>query len=87
MSRRASFFARQNPGKRRVRFPDEIVFDECIKEADGEMVVSMLRRVSMQIDVNRINEAGMTALHQVCQDLLFELYFQNIHFILCRMET
>ena len=48
-----------------MRFPDEIVFDECIKEADGEMVMKMLRRVSVEIDVNRINMAGMTALHQV----------------------
>ena len=31
MSRRASVFARQNPGRRRVRFPDEIVFEESIK--------------------------------------------------------
>jgi hypothetical protein len=31
MSRRASVFARQNPGRRRVRFPDEIVFQESIK--------------------------------------------------------
>lgn len=68
MSRRASFFARQHPGQRRVRFPDEIVFDECIKEADGEMVINMLRRVSMEIDVNRINMAGMTALHQAVLD-------------------
>ena len=79
MSRRASFFARQHPGQRRVRFPDEIVFDECIKEADGEMVMNMLRRVSMQIDVNRINTAGMTALHQVCHDSVFDLYFPKIH--------
>ena len=74
MSRRASFFARQHPGQRRVRFPDEIVFDECIKEADGEMVIDMLRRVSMQIDVNRINMVGMTALHQVRHDSVFDLY-------------
>ena len=77
MSRRASFFARQHPGQRRVRFPDEIVFDECIKEADGEMVMNMLRRVSMQIDVNRINTAGMTALHQVCLYLFFKLFFSK----------
>lgn len=36
-----------------------------MKEADEEMVSRMLRRVSVQIDVNRINSAGMTALHQV----------------------
>ena len=31
----------------------------------GEMILSMLRRASLDIDVNRINMAGMTALHQV----------------------
>ena len=65
MSRRASVFARQNPGKRRVRFPDEVVFEESIKESDGQAIMSMLRRVSVDIDVDRINMAGMTALHQV----------------------
>lgn len=68
MSRRASFFARQNPGQRRVRFPDEVIFDECVKDSDPEMVISMLRRVSLDIDVNRINMAGMTALHQAVLD-------------------
>ena len=71
MSRRASFFARTHPGVRRVRFPDEIVFDESIKEADGEMIISMLRRASVDININRINMAGMTALHQVINTLLF----------------
>ena len=65
MSRRASFFARTHPGIRRVRFPDEIVFEESIKEADGEVIISMLRRASLNIDINRINMAGMSALHQV----------------------
>ena len=32
MSRRASVFARKNPGKRRVRFPDEVIFENEIKE-------------------------------------------------------
>ena len=36
-----------------------------LKEADGEMVMKMLRRVSMEIDVKRINMEGMTALHQL----------------------
>ena len=80
MSRRASFFARQHPGQRRVRFLDEIVFDECIKEADGEMVINMLRRVSMQINVNRINTSGMTALHQVCQAIVFDFPKMNCLF-------
>jgi len=68
MSRRASFFARSHPGERRVRFPDEIIFDDCVKESEEEMVVMMLRRVSLEIDVNRINMAGMTALHQAVLD-------------------
>ena len=67
MSRRASFFARHHPGEKRVRFPDELVFHDCVKESEEEMVVMMLRRVSLEIDVNRINMAGMTALHQVSQ--------------------
>ena len=65
MSRRASVFARQNPGRRRVRFPDEVMFEESIKESDGQAIMTMLRRVSVDIDVDRINMAGMTALHQV----------------------
>ena len=65
MSKRASFFARTHPGIRRVRYPDEIVFEESMKEADGEVIISMLRRASLNIDINRINMAGMTALHQV----------------------
>ena len=58
MSRRASVFARQNPGKRRVRFPDEVVFEDEIKEQDGMAVMDMLRRASIDIDINRINSAG-----------------------------
>ena len=53
---------------RRVRFPDEVVFEESIKEADGEAIMAMLRRASVDIDVNRINMAGMTALHQAVLD-------------------
>ena len=67
MSRRASVFARLNPGKRRVRFPDEVVFEDHIKESDGDAIMNMLRRASVDIDLDRINMAGMTALHQVSQ--------------------
>jgi hypothetical protein len=45
-----------------VRFPDEIVFKENIKEADGEVIISMLRKASLDTDINRINMAGMSAL-------------------------
>jgi len=58
MSRRASVFARANPGKRRVRFPDEVIFENEIKEQDGLAVMNMLRRSSVDIDLNRINTAG-----------------------------
>jgi len=58
MSRRASVFARTHPGKRRVRFPDEVVFENEIKEQDGLAVMKMLRRASVDIDLNRINTAG-----------------------------
>ena len=58
-------FARLNPGKRRVRFPDEVMFEESIKDSDGDAIMSMLRRASVDIDIDRINMAGMTALHQV----------------------
>ena len=58
MSRRASVFARNNPGKRRVRFPDEVIFENEIKEQDGNAVMAMLRRTSVDIDLNRINMAG-----------------------------
>lgn len=68
MSRRASVFARQNPGKRRVRFPDEVMFEESIKESDGDAIMRMLRRTSIDIDIDRINMAGMTALHQAILD-------------------
>ena len=59
MSRRASVFARKNPGKRRVRFPDEVIFENEIKEQDGTAVMAMLRRASIDIDLNRINMAGI----------------------------
>nr|ACO14852.1 Dysferlin-interacting protein 1 [Caligus clemensi] len=68
MSRRASVFAKKNPGKPRVRFPDEVIFENEIKEQDGEAVMSMLRRASIDIDINRINSAGLTALHQAVLD-------------------
>ena len=58
MSRRASVFARNNPGKRRVRFPDEVIFENEIKEQDASNVMLMLRRASIDIDINRINSAG-----------------------------
>ena len=65
MSRRASVFARQNPGKRRVRFPDEVIFENEIKEQDGEAVIHMLRRASIDININRINTAGKQKSYKI----------------------
>ena len=58
----------------------QVVFQECVKDQDPETVASLLRRVSVDIDVNRINTAGMTALHQVravvsSRFLTFKRYF------------
>merc|ERR1712106_338598 len=64
MSRRASFFARQYPTGRRVRFPDEVVLEVLVKESDSDSLAFMLRRASVDVDINRINMAGMTVLHQ-----------------------
>lgn len=60
MSRRASLFTKENPEKTkpRVRFPDELVFLDSIKENDVKVMHNMLRRVSVQIDINAIGESG-----------------------------
>ncbi|XP_067942487.1 protein phosphatase 1 regulatory subunit 27-like [Watersipora subatra] len=71
MSRRASVFKKQNPGKRRVRFPDELVFQDVVEENDTEQLNHMLRRASLQVDINAINSRGLTALHQAVLDNSF----------------
>ena len=60
MSRRASLFSKENPGKSRprVRFPDELVFLDNVKENDAQAVNTMLRRASVQIDINGIGDSG-----------------------------
>lgn len=70
MSRRASLYAKQNPEKPRpkVRFSDELVFLDNIKENDIQALGSMLRRASLQVDISGINDAGLTPLHQAVLD-------------------
>ncbi|KAF6035297.1 PPP1R27 [Bugula neritina] len=68
MSRRASVYKRQNPGKPRVKFSDELVLQDCVKENDIEEMHHMLRRASLQVDLSAINSAGLTALHQAVLD-------------------
>lgn len=61
-------YAKQNPGKPRVRFADELVFNDNVKEQDIPAVEAMLRRSSLQMDINSINSAGLTPLHQAVLD-------------------
>ncbi|ESO83528.1 hypothetical protein LOTGIDRAFT_133274 [Lottia gigantea] len=68
MSRRASLLAKQNKTKPKVRFPDELVFLDNVKENDLKAMDSMLRRASLQMDLNALNDAGLTPLHQACLD-------------------
>ncbi|XP_074662229.1 protein phosphatase 1 regulatory subunit 27-like [Tubulanus polymorphus] len=70
MSRRASVFAKENPGvkPKGVRFPDELVFLDSIKVNDISHMHDMLRRASIQLDISAINDAGLTPLHQAVLD-------------------
>ena len=63
MSRRASLYSKQTKEsstkeKGRVRFPDELVFLDNIKENDMPAMDAMLRRASLQIDINGIGDSG-----------------------------
>ena len=60
MSRRASLYAKENPGKPRpqVRFPDELVFLDSIKENDMAHMNTMLRRASIKLDINGLTDQG-----------------------------
>lgn len=70
MSRRASLCQKENPEVRnpKVRFPDELVFLDNVKENDLGAMDAMLRRASIQIDINAIADSGMTPLHQAVLD-------------------
>lgn len=52
----------------RVRFPNELIFLNEIKENDLTAVNEMLRRASLEIDINAIGDSGMTPLHQAVVD-------------------
>ncbi|KAK7103633.1 protein phosphatase 1 regulatory subunit 27-like [Littorina saxatilis] len=64
MSRRLSIAAKQEQRKPRVRFPDELVFLDSIKENDLKACNAMLRKASLTLDINGLNNAGLTPLHQ-----------------------
>ncbi|BFZ11558.1 hypothetical protein BsWGS_14597 [Bradybaena similaris] len=63
MSRRASLLAKQEKRKPRVRFPDELVFLDNIKGNDIQACHSMLRRASVQLDINGLDSTGLTPIH------------------------
>jgi len=44
--------------KPKVKFPDELVFLDSIKGNDVENVKQMLRRASLNVDLNKINDSG-----------------------------
>lgn len=65
MSRRLSIqYKNTSKQKPKVKFPDELVFLDSIKDNDVDTVRVMLRRASANIDINKINDSGLTALHQ-----------------------
>lgn len=71
MSKRASLVLKQEPkrSKRKgVRFPDELVFLDNIKENDIDALDKMLQRVSLQVDISGLNDEGLTPLHQAVLD-------------------
>lgn len=62
MSRRLSIQlknAASTKSKPKVKFTDELVFLESIKDNDIDSVRHMLRRASANIDINKINESGI----------------------------
>lgn len=64
MSRRISLTAKQERKKPNVHFPDELVFLDSIKENDLAACNDMLSKASQSIDINALNDAGLTPLHQ-----------------------
>lgn len=58
MSRRASILAKQQRSRPKVRFPDDLVFLDNIRENDLDACKVMLRRASLKIDINALNDAG-----------------------------
>ena len=62
--RRQSSTKQQKKSKdeRRVKFRQDVVFNEMIKDGESAEILNFLRRKSVDIDVNERNEHGRTAL-------------------------
>ena len=46
-----------------VKFPDELVFLDSIKENDLKKVTELLKKASKHIDINALNDAGKQRLN------------------------
>lgn len=79
-------FAKQNPGKPRVRFPDELVFNDNVKEQDIPAVEAMLRRSSLQMDINSINSAGIVKKKKKNSRFSFS-YLKSLNPLLCYEDS
>ena len=53
---------------KKVKFPHEIVFDEMVKDGDSSEIMNFLRRASVDVDVNKRNVDGRTALKNLIMD-------------------
>lgn len=60
MSRRVSLALKDPTAKTKpkVKFPDELIFLDNIKENNIKEIRIMLRRASANIDINKINDSG-----------------------------
>ena len=53
---------KKSKDEKRVKFHQDIVFNEMIKDGESAEILNFLRRKSVDIDVNERNEHGRTAL-------------------------
>lgn len=61
MSRRLSLVLKDPKikTKPKVKFPDELIFLDNIKENNIKEIKTMLRRTSANLDINKINDTGI----------------------------
>ena len=60
MSRRLSIqYKSATKPKPKVKFSDDLIFLDNIKDNDVDAVRLMLRRTSINIDIDKVNDSGM----------------------------
>ena len=62
-----------NRPKSKVKFTDDLILSDSIKYNDVDEVRLMLRRASLNLNLNKINDSGLTALHQAVLENSLEL--------------